>query len=342
MKLTKEQKLYLSNEIVYDNKLGYVTRERATKKQISRDVNKLSATLLFFFVAQIAFVILLSLISIIAMIFGKQINLIGVEFEYAMSACLSFLGLAFPFVIYKRVIKEKISSGLEFNKPIKYSWLFVVAGTGIGFLMNVPANLISNVFIEVGIDLGTVTIANPTTVLGLVLMFFAISVVAALVEEFVLRGIVLAKLRKYGDVFAIVVSSLLFSILHINLVSIFVTFCAGLIIGYVYVKTRNLWMSVLIHFLNNFISCILTLVSENLGNEGIGALVQNLLFYLPMLFGIIALVFLIAKKQLKLENSNNYKFLSAGKKFSSAILNPTTIVLISICVLLGLSMVVVL
>ena len=44
----------------------------------------------------------------------------------------------------------------------------------------------------------------------------ATAVVPLFVEEFLFRGVILSQFRKYGDVFAVIASALLFGLLHRN------------------------------------------------------------------------------------------------------------------------------
>ena len=80
----------------------------------------------------------------------------------------------------------------------------------------------------------------------------------AFFEEFAFRGVLLNSLKKYGDIPAIVVSSLMFGLMHGNFVQLPYTFIMGLALGFVTLKTNSIYCAVGAHFLNNFIATIQT------------------------------------------------------------------------------------
>jgi len=89
-------------------------------------------------------------------------------------------------------------------------------------------------------------------------------VFAPVLEELLIRGIILEGfLRNYSPGKAILFSSLIFGILHFNLIQFVGAFIIGLFIGWVYYKTRNLILPVLIHFANNLLSYILLYISDS-------------------------------------------------------------------------------
>ena len=81
----------------------------------------------------------------------------------------------------------------------------------------------------------------------------ATAVVPPFVEEFLFRGVILSQFRKYGDVFAVIASALLFGLLHRNFSQIVFAFICGLALGITLVRTNNIWIPVGIHmFVNGF------------------------------------------------------------------------------------------
>ena len=93
---------------------------------------------------------------------------------------------------------------------------------------------------------------TPSTNYELVLMFLTIAVIPAFVEEFLFRGLILSNLLPYGRVTAILASALLFGIMHQNAEQFLYATAAGVVIGWVYVRTNSIWPCILLHFCNNF------------------------------------------------------------------------------------------
>lgn len=78
------------------------------------------------------------------------------------------------------------------------------------------------------------------------------SIAAPIFEEILFRGFLLPSLTRYLPVWgAIAVSSLLFAIAHFSLSEILPLAALGMVLGYVYVRSRNLLASMLLHSLWN-------------------------------------------------------------------------------------------
>ena len=88
--------------------------------------------------------------------------------------------------------------------------------------------------------------------LGIVLTFALVAVVAPVLEEVLLRGVVLGALaRKIGTWGAIVASAVVFSLLHLDLWSLLPFAVLGIGLGWLAARGRSLWPAVLAHVLYN-------------------------------------------------------------------------------------------
>lgn len=87
-------------------------------------------------------------------------------------------------------------------------------------------------------------------------LLFAVPFLSALSEEMFFRGLLQMRMAKYGQPFAILVSSLLFGIAHIsygNLLQVAVPFMFGIVLGYLMMKNENIVAPFSAHFAFNFI-----------------------------------------------------------------------------------------
>lgn len=98
----------------------------------------------------------------------------------------------------------------------------------------------------------------------MILLFFSMAVVPGFIEEFLFRGVVLSNLLPYGRTTAIVGSAVLFGLMHQNIQQLFYTTVTGLVLGWIYVRTKSIWPGVLMHLVNNFTSVLLTAFDERL------------------------------------------------------------------------------
>lgn len=88
--------------------------------------------------------------------------------------------------------------------------------------------------------------------------FLLTAIFAPVFEEWLCRGMVLrGLLTKMKPGWAIVVSALFFAILHMNPWQALNAFVIGVVMGYVYYKTGSLWLTMLLHFVNNGTAVVL-------------------------------------------------------------------------------------
>ncbi len=118
-------------------------------------------------------------------------------------------------------------------------------------------------------------------------------IVGPIVEELIYRGFVMRALEKHGRVLAIVVSSLLFGIMHANLPQAIFAFFVGLVLGYVAMRYSIVW-SIVLHIINNLV------LGEgmDLALSGLSDTVQTIIFYAVMgAFFIAGVIYLIVKRK---------------------------------------------
>ncbi len=96
----------------------------------------------------------------------------------------------------------------------------------------------------------------------LVVLVFAIT--PAVFEELLFRKAIIDYLKKYGIVFAIIVSSLLFGLVHGNINQGIFAFIAGLIMGLSYLLTKDIKVTMITHALNNGIEVLILVSEENI------------------------------------------------------------------------------
>lgn len=96
--------------------------------------------------------------------------------------------------------------------------------------------------------------------------FITICILAPILEEIIFRGIILRGILQNGNspVIAIIISSLLFGIAHLNPWQFFGAGFLGAIFGFVYYRTKSLWLCIFLHALNNTLAFIFMLKYETI------------------------------------------------------------------------------
>jgi membrane protease YdiL (CAAX protease family) len=91
-------------------------------------------------------------------------------------------------------------------------------------------------------------------------LLFAIggAVAAPIGEEVYFRGFLFNALRvRHTRTLALVVSALAFALVHASPVAILIIFPMGILLAYVYERTQSLWVTILMHAVNNGMSFLL-------------------------------------------------------------------------------------
>ncbi len=83
------------------------------------------------------------------------------------------------------------------------------------------------------------------------------AILPAICEEYMHRGLLLYEVRGIGIKKAIIISSLLFGLLHFSIDKVFYTMILGMLIAFVAVTTRSIVPAIIIHFVNNFLNVYL-------------------------------------------------------------------------------------
>ena len=82
--------------------------------------------------------------------------------------------------------------------------------------------------------------------------FLKVVIMAPVVEELIFRGVIMHGLmRNYSKFTAVFVSALMFALFHLNPWQFPATFILGLVLGILMVRTRNIYICILGHAINN-------------------------------------------------------------------------------------------
>lgn len=148
-------------------------------------------------------------------------------------------------------VKKATCTDKKFNGRLV--WLgFVIAFCSLFFFSS-----LTNVFLEFLGLLGYESIMGSMdiTYFWQYLIYVIVSCLTpAICEEMLFRGTILSGLKKYGFKIAVIVSSIIFTLMHGNAEQTIHQFVVGFIVGTIFYKTGNLWIGVIVHFFNNFIS----------------------------------------------------------------------------------------
>lgn len=169
--------------------------------------------------------------------------------------------LILPCVLYCVLLKIKPKQALEHFNFSKISFNVIVISIVIGvlcFIINIAVSSLFNGALQFsgyrfrsGAGDGDYSVGN------FFLQLFLVAFLPAICEEFLHRGMLLQGIKHIGFKKAILISSILFALLHFNIQQVFYAFVVGLILGFVSVVAKNIYPSIIIHFVNNAIATYL-------------------------------------------------------------------------------------
>lgn len=289
-----EEKSEQPPQYSYNNFYSFVpTKEQLEKQQIKRLGRAVGAAFLVFYCVMW----LLNIIGIlIARIFESDymsaINLLSEPaIAQVQQIIFSISVFTLPFIAVFKLFKYRISDLISFKAPKgkKSGYLFLM---GISFcsFANIVSSLAEQIFDNAGISYEVDFGDNPEGFFGFMLSFIAMSIVPALAEEFACRGVMMGALKQKGEAFAVIVSSVLFGLMHSNFEQIPFAFLVGLVLAYITIKADTIWIAVAVHFFNNSVSLVYTYFLN-----GLSAAAQNISYTIFLIVCLILGIFAVSK-----------------------------------------------
>lgn len=150
------------------------------------------------------------------------------------------------------------------KKPVQ--WLFLPVFLGGGILCNIINALIKNAAVKWISYKTPPTFVLPTDFFALLIYFAAICVLPAILEEIFVRGYLQVMLIRWGPWFGILVSSVLFTLLHSDITSMPGIFLLSVLLGIAAYCTGSILPTIVLHLANNCIAFMLLYSEQNVDN----------------------------------------------------------------------------
>jgi len=176
---------------------------------------------------------------------------------------IMFLIPLFLYCVFFRVKPKSVFKSCNFDKlGITAILISIVLGIICFFINIAVSSLFSGILTFTGYRYPTSSSSNDYSTWHFFVEIFLVAVLPGFCEEFVHRGIVLQGTKHAGFKKAIVISSLMFGLIHFNVQQFFYAFIIGIILGFVSVVAKNIFPAMIIHFVNNAISVYLDYASN--------------------------------------------------------------------------------
>lgn len=189
---------------------------------------------------------------------GCLTDAISGSISFGLYVFILFMG---EFIFFIAAIIPSLTRKVNFftatklNKKIDI--LSVLLALGISIVCLFGFSGLTNVFVafieKLGYKtaIGTIEILNPLTYIFYVIF---LAIFPAFFEDVLFRGVIQSGLEKQGKTKAVLLSALIFMLMHGLADQTVHQFLLGIILGYVYIASGSILIPVLIHFFNNFIT----------------------------------------------------------------------------------------
>ncbi|MGN1208010.1 MAG: lysostaphin resistance A-like protein [Christensenellales bacterium] len=212
-----------------------------------------------------------------------------------------------PFLFYLLFFKKKPKEAFSNFGYKKISFKAVVICVLIGliaFALNIVISSIFNGIIHAfGYNSSGGSSASDYSILSFFVNILCVAILPALCEEFIHRGLLMRGMFNSISVkHALILSSICFGLMHLNITQVFYASILGLLIGFVSIVGKSIWPAVIIHFVNNFVNVYLSFAQHNdwiFGNfyDAISNFISNnfLISLIVIIIGICAMLYLLFK-----------------------------------------------
>lgn len=235
-----------------------------------------------------------------------------------LNTLATLVAFLIPAILFAKVLSKQPFSWLGFNKRMNGKQVLIVvlitfAGmilSGSLGMLNQKIPLSENLLkqaqqLENAYKNAMMNMAHMTSLTDYLLAMLVMALAPAVFEEVLFRG-------AFQKVFVgwtknawagIIITSILFSAIHFSFFGFLPRIALGLILGLIFYYTNNLWLSILLHFLNNgFVVTQLYILSAQ--GKAIDKVMDETM---PIWWGSIALILLVVLFRLLLAESNQLK-----------------------------------
>ena len=289
------------DEYTYVSGFGFVPTppDVAERQSIRSRGNALGAAFLVYFLV-LSFVpnimmVFFSMIFSDVVITGDGVFVAHPAVYELLSMVITIIAYLFPFLlIYRFSVKEKCRDAFPLRVRSRgIALLAIPICLAVTVIAMEATQMLAALSSAIGVPMTEeLSIVPPTDTAALVLFYLRMTLLPAVMEEMVFRGVIFQSLRKFSDPMALFISAGLFSLAHMSVVKIPYTFLMGLCIGYFVMKTNSLLTGMAIHFVNNAYVLTKELIGSNMPAELL-PIFQDISSIALIILGFVALLLLV-------------------------------------------------
>lgn len=222
--------------------------------------------------------------------------------QYAFNiVAVHLFSMLIPFSLLAFILRKNFVSPLVPSK--KVGGLKAAAWVSFGMACCLLANILTNSIVNIsksvfGYELSQAQNDDPKDFITCIMIVISTAIIPAIIEEFSLRCCTLGVLRKYGKGFAVFIVSIVFGLMHGNVIQFVFAFAIGIVLAYITIQTDNVFLAMIVHGCNNGMS-VLSTIAKFAFNDSVANGVTVVLFYIWGIAGIASLIYLASTKSFK-------------------------------------------
>lgn len=251
--------------------------------------------------------ILINLALQFSLSFIAGIILISLKIDITKIIAINLLFMAIIqvfnfFIFYYDSSKKKLNTDSNYKKIPGISSILIVLGLSIVCFLGFYgfASLFQLLLDTIGFkSMGGIEF---NTLFEIIVAFIITCLLAPIGEELVFRGALLTGLKsKFGTYGAILLSSLAFSLMHMNPEQTVYQFLLGIAFAYVAIKSKSLILAIIMHSANNMIAMLLSLIPSfgnaiiNIFNFLLSNLFVGAAIFILITAGALVIIFYVGK-----------------------------------------------
>lgn len=146
----------------------------------------------------------------------------------------------------------------------RFTHVLLAAVAGIGCIFLNEALYFLNETVFFGIEIKSAS-TSAASIMGMntFLMVISLALIPPVTEEYLMRGTLLEIWRRTSPIGAALLTALLFALLHAAPSAFIIYFGMGILFAFVYLITRNMFLTMIIHLINNLSSVVIAALQGN-------------------------------------------------------------------------------
>ncbi|MDD6236077.1 MAG: type II CAAX endopeptidase family protein [Clostridiales bacterium] len=243
------------------------------------------------------------------------------------SGLVSIVGFGVPLLALYLMLKNTFSFRSLIHRSNEAELLHAIAiALGVLAIGTLLTDISSDFLGLFQIKLLKSDILIPDGFLPLLLFLCNYILITPILEELLFRGIILQLFRRFGDLFALVISTLFYVMTEETYTSFIPTFLFGIVAGYFVLHSRSIFTGMLMHTFYNLVIVILSIFTSAL-EPNAAMTTQITLFLILIAAFVVAVIRFLCKGKEPFSIAENAagSTLTLSARFKAALCNPAFI-----------------